>query len=87
VLNTDADQIIIADAGPHPAGGLLRLPMSPAVWKTPIFAKRCATSLRVARKHSANVRGAYASGLSDNEEEGRLNLAAKCSISAQDYSR
>lgn len=22
VINTDADQIIIADAGPHPAGGL-----------------------------------------------------------------
>jgi len=59
VINTDADQIIIADAGPHPAHGLPSIAYSGGGWMRPQSAKRCAIFSKVAKKRFANARGDF----------------------------
>ena len=64
VINTDADQIIIADAGPHPAGGLPPITYLSGGLEDAGFARLYAMFLKVARKLSANARDASGFGLS-----------------------
>ncbi len=49
VINTDADQIIIAESGPHPHGALPPITYKSAGLRTPISGKRYATSWRARR--------------------------------------
>lgn len=54
VINTDADQIIVADAGPHPTGGLPPITYKAGGWRTPISERRSVISSKAARKPSGS---------------------------------
>jgi hypothetical protein len=56
VVNTDADQIIIAQVGPHPPGR--RSHISRAALRALIFVRRSATSLKAVSTHSKRGRAA-----------------------------
>lgn len=94
VINTDADQIIIADPGPAPGRRVYhQFLMSPEASKMAISAKLCAIPSRAERRHSANVRGAFGCGLTgsasdhncENQHGFRLTLAAGERIRIHDW--
>jgi hypothetical protein len=62
VINTDADQVIVAQAGPHAAGGLPTIEYSLGGWRTLKSVGRFVTYSKAARTHSANGRGDCGSG-------------------------
>ena len=55
VVNADADQVIIAEVGPHELGRYHPFAILPEVWKTSLFENSSATSLRAVNARFRNV--------------------------------
>ena len=70
VINTDADQIIVAEAGPHPSGGLPPSATLQAGSRTRQFARPSATSSKAAKKPSGSERAGSASVSTDDVDCG-----------------
>jgi hypothetical protein len=60
VINTDADQIIVAAAGPHPSSGLPPITYTAGGLERAEIRKAIATSWKVARPRSASALGGCA---------------------------
>jgi len=69
VINTDADQIIIADAGAHNDGGLPTITYRAGGLEDLEVRKPFAKSSRAARRPFANARGGCGSGSNDRKRE------------------
>src|ERR1700722_580658 len=65
VINTDADQIVVAEAGPHPSGGLPPISSVAGGIEARRSARLSATSLRAAKPPFASARDAFVFGSTD----------------------
>ena len=59
VVNTDADQIIIAEANNHESGSLPDITYTSGGWKTPKSERLSAIFLKVVRRHFVSVLVVY----------------------------
>src|SRR3546814_7424417 len=69
VINTDADQIIVAEAGPHSSGGLSPISYVAGGLEDAAIRRLSTTSLREEKLRSANARDVFVSRSEEHTSE------------------
>src|SRR3546814_8601299 len=80
VINTDADQIIVAEAGPHSSGGLSPISYVAGGLEDAAIRRLSTTSLREEKLRSANARDVFRSEEHTSELQSlmRISYAVFC---------
>ena len=86
VINTDADQVIVADAGPHTDGGLPRITYRAGGLEDAEMRKAVCEILEGGKRHFGNVPDAFAWDLSVRIAGSRLGALGRQPTSVHDAS-